>query len=106
MRYLHEPPVAELEPGLRMLTRSRHIYLLFAGLLNLLAATPGPTGRPGWLRMIGSCLLILAPVLLLAAFFVETTALHAPTALSITGVQAALAGTVCYLLARWIGRER
>lgn len=99
MRNIHQPPMEELEPGLRMLLRSRHIYLLFTGLLNLLAATRAEIGRPRWLGITASGLLMLSPVVLLAAFVVETVAFQVPTPLSIYGVQAALAGVLGRLLA-------
>jgi hypothetical protein len=106
MRYFHEPTVADLEPGLRMLFRSRHIYILFAALLNLLAAYRGRAGGPGWLRGIGSGLLVLSPLLLLAAFTLETAVFAAPTPLSIYGIQAAVGGTLCHLVAGWLAGKR
>jgi hypothetical protein len=58
----------------RVMFRSRHIYLLLAGLVNVgLGAYFGYRER-GWrrgLQLLGSALAVAAPVLMLAAFFVE-----------------------------------
>ena len=58
----------------RVMFRSRHIYLLLAGLVNLgLGAYVGYRGR-GWRRgsqLLGSALVVAAPLLMLAAFFAE-----------------------------------
>ncbi|HEX8293185.1 MAG TPA: hypothetical protein VF570_15600 [Pyrinomonadaceae bacterium] len=58
----------------RAMFRSRHIYLLLAGLVNLgLGAYFGCRGR-GWRRVLqtlGSALVVLAPALMVAAFFSE-----------------------------------
>jgi hypothetical protein len=71
---LRQPNMLELDGGARMLYRSRHIYLLLSGLLNVALGTYyGSSGRT-WRRRfqsIGSCLILTAPPLLLAAFVVE-----------------------------------
>jgi len=58
----------------RVMFRSRHIYLLLAGLVNVgLGAYFDYRGR-GWrrrLQLAGSALVIAAPALMLAAFFAE-----------------------------------
>ncbi len=60
----------------RVMFRSRHIYLLLAGLVNLgLGAYFSYRGR-GWrrgLQLLGSALVVAAPVLMAAAFFAEPT---------------------------------
>ena len=61
--------------GPRALYRSAHIYILFSALLNLLLGTyfvpvQGRLGRA--LQLLGSVLLVAAPVLLLYGFIVET----------------------------------
>jgi hypothetical protein len=68
MEYVHN---RLLPDGARMLYRSRHIYILLAGLLNLVLGTylvPLPRGWRRTLQLIGSILIILAPGLLLAGF--------------------------------------
>src|ERR1051325_4359635 len=61
----------------RAMFRSRHIYLLLAGLVNLgLGAYFSYRGR-GWRRgfqILGSALVVVAPALMLAAFFTEPAA--------------------------------
>jgi hypothetical protein len=58
----------------RVMFRSRHIYLLLAGLVNLgVGSYFGYRGR-GWrrsLQLVGSALVLVAPALMLAAFFAE-----------------------------------
>jgi len=70
----HAPPVSHLDPELRLMYVSRHIYLLGASLVNLmtglyLQAAPGRLRRA--LQLAGSVLLLLSPLLLALAFFVE-----------------------------------
>ncbi len=60
----------------RVMFRSRHIYLLLAGLVNLgLGAYFVYRGR-GWrrgLQLVGSAFVVVAPFLMAAAFFSEPT---------------------------------
>src|SRR5207237_9752316 len=58
----------------RMMSRSRHIYILLAGLVNLAVGTYFVRRAGGWrrtLQTLGSILVLAAPLLLLAAFFTE-----------------------------------
>src|SRR5436190_22943310 len=58
----------------RMMFRSRHIYVLLAGLVNLAVGTYFVRRAGGWrkaLQLSGSVLVLAAPLLLLAAFFTE-----------------------------------
>ena len=58
----------------RMMFRSRHIYILLAGLVNLAVGTYFVRRAGGWrkaLQTSGSVLVLAAPLLLLAAFFTE-----------------------------------
>ncbi len=58
----------------RVMFRSRHIYLLLAGLVNLgLGSYLRDRGR-GWrkvLQLLGSALVVVAPLLMAAAFFAK-----------------------------------
>ena len=70
----HEPPMAALEDGLRMMYRSRHIYLLGSGLVNLMLGLYPHARVAGWRRItqaLGSVLLLASPILLLMAFLNE-----------------------------------
>jgi hypothetical protein len=73
MDYLHVR-TGVLGETARVMFRSRHIYLLLAGLVNLgLGSYYSQRGR-GWrrgLQLLGSWLVALAPALMLAAFFTE-----------------------------------
>ena len=58
----------------RVMFRSRHIYLLLAGLVNLGVGSYFLERERGWrrgLQLLGSALVVAAPVLMLAAFFTE-----------------------------------
>lgn len=58
----------------RVMFRSRHIYLLLAGLVNLGVGAYFEYREHGWrrrLQLVGSALVIVAPLLMLAAFFAE-----------------------------------
>lgn len=61
----------------RVMFRSRHIYLLLAGLVNVGLGAYFDYRERGWrrrLQTVGSALVIAAPVLMLAAFFAEPSA--------------------------------
>ena len=60
--------------GPRMLYRTRHIYILLSGLLNLVIGTYFTYGWTRWRRsfqFLGSALIVTATVLFLAGFFWE-----------------------------------
>ena len=69
----HTPPMATLDNATRLLFRSRHIYILASGLVNLmLGLYLAPS--VGWLRAVqavGGVLLVVSPVLLVLAFILE-----------------------------------
>jgi len=71
----HTPPVRAMEPELRLMYISRHIYLLGAVLVNLAVGLYLQMTRGRWQRAVqfgGSVLLLLSPVLLTLAFLVES----------------------------------
>jgi len=92
----------ELEPGTRMLYRSRHIYLLAAGLIHLnLGAYLIPMKRR-WrqvMQSIGSMLLIIASGLLIVAYFREPQLGLFKTPTSQFGIILLLAGTLFHVIA-------
>jgi hypothetical protein len=70
----HSPPMAALTAATRLMYRSRHIYILAAGLLNLMLGVyfqPCAKGRRRGAQIAGSALLIAAPVFLMLAFVIE-----------------------------------
>ncbi len=103
----HRPPVDEMEQGLRLLYRSRHVYILFGGLLNLLLGLVPPVTAGGWRRAAaaaGALLVAAAPVLLVAAFYVDTGVIGQPSPLGLLGVEAAFGGCLLAAAAR-LGRR-
>ncbi len=97
----HEPPVAALEWADRLLFRSRHIYLLSAGLVNLAIGVhfllPERALRRG-AAIAGSLFVLLGPVLLFFAFFAEPMAGRMPGIVSYSGLAALFAGVLLYTL--------
>ena len=75
MDYLHVR-TGVLGETARVMFRSRHIYLLLAGLVNLGVGSYFRDRERGWrrgLQLLGSALVVVAPVLMAAAFFAEPT---------------------------------
>jgi hypothetical protein len=69
----HTPPMAALPDSTRLMFRSRHIYILASGLVNLMLGLY-LSPQAGWRRIaqtFGGVLLLVSPVLLLLAFIVE-----------------------------------
>ncbi|MBM4218364.1 MAG: hypothetical protein FJ171_01750 [Gammaproteobacteria bacterium] len=93
----HHPALATLDWGDRLLFRSRHIYILAAGLVNLALglryALPDGAGRRG-AAIAGSLLALASAVMLFFAFFAEPMAGRAPGALSASGLYALFAGVM------------
>jgi peptidoglycan/LPS O-acetylase OafA/YrhL len=100
MEYVHN---RDLPDGTRMLYRSRHIYLLLAGLLNLVLGTyvvRQPQGWRGRIQAVGTILIVLSPVLLLAGFFSEPHKGPERTIVAALGIFSIAIGTVLHALAR------
>lgn len=98
MEYVHN---RQLPDGTRMLYRSRHIYLLLAGLLNLGIGTYFSARSRGWrrtLQIIGSVLIVLAPGLLLVGFFWEPPKGPEQTRFAPLGIFALAFGTLFHLI--------
>ena len=98
MEYVHN---RLLPDGPRMLYRSRHIYLLLSGLLNLGIGIYFTPRQPGWrrtLQIIGSLLIVVTPGLLLAGFFVEPNRGPEKTMLAPLGIFAVALGTVFHFI--------
>ncbi len=87
--------------GPRMLYRTRHIFILLAGLLNLavgayVTGRARPQGRV--LQVLGSVLVVTASVLFVAAFFYEPKLRGLYTPLSHWGTYAMAGGVALHLL--------
>lgn len=95
--------------GPRMLYRSAHIYLLYAGLLNLLLGAYFMPAAPGWrrgLQAVGSALLLIVPPLLLAAFFAEPALTDLERPWARPAIIMSLAGVACHALGHSGGSSR
>jgi len=97
----HDPPVAAMEWGERLLFRSRHIYLLCGGLVNLALGVhyllPERAARRG-AAIVGSMLVLASTVLFFFAFFAEPMAGRWPGPTSSFGLFALFAGVLLYTL--------
>jgi hypothetical protein len=72
----HTPPLASFDAGTRLMFRSRHIYILAGGLVNLMLGLYFEWHAGGWRRAVqagGSAILIASPALLAVAFGIEAT---------------------------------
>ena len=95
------PDKEAISQELRVLMRSRHIYILFSALIHIVLGvylrTQPSTGRKV-MQYVGSGLLIAASVLLVWAFVTETYSLQHFSDLSRNGIYMSLAGVVLHLL--------
>ena len=88
---------------LRLLMRSRHIYILFSSLVHILLGLYLVMHEKFWrksLQIFGSILLFSASLLLVWAFVFETYAAKHFSDVSRYGLYASLAGTIFHLLSR------
>lgn len=97
----HNPKVRELDDGMRMMFRSRHIYILLAGLVNL-GVGAYFTNRVGrrrrTLQIAGSFLILIAPFVLIGAFFREPKLSGLQGSLTLPGILAVFIGTFFHLI--------
>jgi hypothetical protein len=98
----HVPAMRTLEDGERLLFRSRHVYILASGLVNLMLGLYLQRWAGAWrtaFQIIGSILLIAAPVLLLLAFHAEPRlGIHAHLWRGAMGLFALFGGCMLHLL--------
>ena len=87
--------------GPRMLYRTRHIFILLAGLLNLGIGTyfrPRALKERLIMQVLGSGFIVLATLLFFVGFVYEPKLANLHTPYSHWGMYAILAGTVLHLL--------
>jgi hypothetical protein len=100
--YGHEPALSTMDWGDRLLFRSRHVYILAAGLvclsLGLHYALPVVHLRRT-IAIAGSLLALASAPLLFFAFFAEPMASREPGPLSALGLYALFGGVALYALA-------
>jgi hypothetical protein len=93
--------LVNMPDGPRMLYRTRHIFILLTGLLNLVIAAYYTPRSKQWRRnfqLVGSALIFASGLLFITAFFYEPGLKDLHTPLSHLGVEAIIAGTVLHLL--------
>lgn len=85
----------------RMLFRSRHIYILFAALVNIAIGTYFNYWYARWrkaLQIAGSVLITASSVLLVVAFFHETSRMIFDTPFSRLGLYSMLGGVLLHFI--------
>jgi heme A synthase len=95
-----QPPVRLQDGATRMMFRSRHIYVLFAALLNLSLGVYFVSAAVRWRRTLqhaGSGFIIAATVLLIAAFFYEARLPDLPRFFTTPAIALAAIGTLVHL---------
>ena len=103
------PGLYESDETIRYLFRTNHIYLLMAGLLNLglgLYFAEHPAGWRRTLQRVGSALLLAAPAILLAVFFLEPPHGAPERPITAAGRFASLTGMGCHFIATFLRRSK
>lgn len=99
-------PDKEIIPqDLRILMRSRHIYILFSSLIHLALGvylTINPTTWRKILQYLGSVLLTIASILLVWAFINETYYVRGFSEFSRQGIYLSLAGILFHLIGNFM----
>ena len=102
------PDKDAIDQSLRLLMRSRHIYILFSALIHIGLGIYLVSRAAGWRRSVqytGSLLLLLSSVLLVSAFIRETYTLAAFSDLSRFGIYTSLAGIILHLISSVADRQ-
>ena len=89
-----------VEDGVRLLYRTRHIFILLAALLNLGIGIYFNERHQRWrkiLQYLGSALIVTGSLLFMAGFFYEPKLEHLYTPLSHWGTYTVVAGTFFHL---------
>ncbi len=93
---------------LRLLMRSRHIYILFSALIHLALGVYLSLRPATWRKIVqiaGSVVLLVSSIYLVRAFIVETYSLQHFSDLSRTGIYASLWGLGLHLLGGAVKKE-
>jgi hypothetical protein len=97
-----------MSDGPRMLYRTAHIYLLFSGLLNVLAGIYFVPARAGWRRVlqgIGVLMLLSAPLFFAVGFFREGPRSLAEGTLARPFARQGIYACAAGVLLQWVGRR-
>jgi hypothetical protein len=90
--------------GIRYQFRANHVYILLASLANWLLGIHLRSNFPGWrlaVQRLGTAMLLVAPAVLVAAFFIEPPRGSPERPLTTLGIVLLLAGTVLQAVAKW-----
>ena len=93
--------------AIRFMFRANHIYILLAGLLNIVIGTYFIFTPKKWmknLQIVGSSVLLIAPILLVLAFFLEPQTASPERPLTSYGIFSLALGTVCHV-PNWFAKE-
>ena len=85
----------------RLLYRTRHIFILFSGLLNLMIGAYFTYRKESWRRtiqLVGSLFIFAASFLFVVGFFYEPNLSHLRTPLSHDGAYLIAAGAVLHVI--------
>ncbi len=98
----HTPPMGTLRDSTRLMYRSRHIYILASGLVNLMLGLYMQRRAAGWqakVQAIGSMLLLLSSAPLVVAFALEPArGFQAEMWWSSAGLYALFGGCMAHLM--------
>lgn len=97
----HQPPMPVLPDDVHLMFRSRHIYILAGGLVNLMLGIylRQDAGWRARSQLLGSLLVLFSPAPLIAAFFLEPErGLRADTWSSHLGLYSLYAGSILHLV--------
>jgi predicted membrane protein len=92
-----------ISPELRVLMRSRHIYILFSALLHLILGVYFQPHKQLWrkiVQILGSVLLTVSSVLLIWAFVFESYFTQHFSELSRNGIYLSLAGILLHFICK------
>ncbi len=95
--------VIDQDEAIRFSLRANHIAILFSALVNIAVGMNPPIPAVTWrrrLQLVGSALLLVAPLLLLAAFIVEGPQARAQRPITEAGVILMFLAVMCQVPAR------
>src|SRR5260221_5935787 len=95
------PDKNAISPELRLLMRSRHIYILFSALIHLCLGLYLRIRPQTWRRIlqyVGSLVLVISSSLLIWAFFTETFSLQHFSGISRYGIILSLVGVGLHVI--------
>lgn len=98
------PDKEAIPQELRLLMRSRHIYILFSALIHLVLGVylrMSADSRIRLLQYTGSALLVVSSAFLVWAFVTETYSLQHFSNISSNGIYISLAGVAMHLFAKF-----